>query len=159
MLHNRPARESCWSPRPPRHRAIRVLIQGPLEKATSHEAISTLSLGYLQLVSLETVPGSHHVRPGLELGGLQGRQPSRSPFNTSTSTQMSYLRSYQSQETSEMDEDTRNKFSLRTLNFVFKLTTVWDFYFTDSFLEQGINIHCLRDWTPKLCFFLVIPLL
>lgn len=44
---------------------------------------------------------------------------------------MRYLRPCQSQEASEMDEDTRNKFSLRTLNFVFKLTTVWDFYFAD----------------------------
>lgn len=55
-----------------------MLIQGPAEKATSHETMSALSLGYLQLVSLETDPGSQHVRPGLELGGLQGRQPGRS---------------------------------------------------------------------------------
>lgn len=37
-----------------------------------------------------------------------------------------------------MDENTRKKFSLRTLNFGSKLTTLWEFYFTDSFLELCI---------------------
>lgn len=50
-----------------------------------------------------------------------------------------------------MDEDTRKKFSLRTLNFGSKLTTLWEFYFTDWFLEQCIfkgidSLNCVSSW-------------